>query len=250
MLSVTFKPEYVATIFGYPITNTFLTSVLVSVFLIVFAALSSFSRKEWLESKVLRVIVLELLWLTDRVTGDRELSKRILPLIATFFLFIVTANLLALLPGFLGSLSVATSEGKVPLLRSPNSDLTTTLALALVAVGAIHILALKTIGTRAYLSRFFSVKSVLHLFLGFFELFSEAAKVLSFSFRLFGNIFAGEVLLLVVAFLLPYVIPVPFMALEVFVGVVQAFVFAMLTLAFFKTSIAWRGTTPGRVAGL
>jgi len=156
--------------------------------------------------------------------------------VATFFIFIVTANLLALIPGFLGSLFVRVPRGRVPLLRSPNSDLTTTLALALFSVFAIQFFSLRALGLKGYLGRFFNFTNPIRFVLGFFEMISEGVKVLSFSFRLFGNIFAGEVLLLVIAFLIPYFIPLPFMLLEVFVGVIQAFVFAVLTLTFIKTS--------------
>jgi len=84
--------------------------------------------------------------------------------------------------------------------------------------------------------RFFNFKNPMAFILGFFEMISEAVKILSFSFRLFGNVFAGEVLLLIIAFLVPYIIPLPFMILEVFVGIIQAFIFAILTLTYIKTS--------------
>ena len=116
------------------------------------------------------------------------------------------------------------------------SDLTTTLALALVAVTSIQYFSWSVLGLKKYLARFFNFINPIQFILGFFELISEAVKILSFSFRLFGNVFAGEVLLLVIAFIIPYVLPLPFMILEVFVGVIQAFIFAVLTLTFIKTS--------------
>jgi F-type H+-transporting ATPase subunit a len=147
----------------------------------------------------------------------------------------VTANLLALLPGFLGSFFVHTADGNIPLLRSPNSDLTTTLALTVVSIFSIQFFSLRILGFRRYVARFFDFSGPVKFILGFFEMISEAVKVLSFSFRLFGNIFAGEVLLLVIAFLVPYIVPLPFMILEMFVGVIQAFIFAVLTLTFIRT---------------
>jgi F-type H+-transporting ATPase subunit a len=240
MINIGLEPEYIIDIFGLAITNTFLTTVLVSILLVILALFSSVSE-------LLRVPVLELLKLTDTVTRDRRLSKRILPLIATFFIFIVSANLLALLPGFLGSFYLKTPDGVLPLLRSPNSDLTTTAALAVFSVLAIQFFSLRILGIRGYLRRFFNFRSPLTFILGFFEMLSEGVKVLSFSFRLFGNIFAGEVLLLIIAFLVPYIIPLPFMILEVFVGIIQAFIFAMLTLTFIKTSVVQQISPEGGV---
>jgi F-type H+-transporting ATPase subunit a len=236
MINITLQPEYIIRIFGLSITNSFFTTLLVTILLISFALFFYFFKRHNLLTKSIRVLIFDLLKFTDTITRNRELSKKILPLIATFFIFIVTANLLALVPGFLGSLYLQTSEGPLPLLRSPNSDLTTTLALAIFSVFSIQIFSVKTLGFKRYLLRFFNFRSPLQFILGFFEMISEGVKVLSFSMRLFGNIFAGEILLLVIGFLLPYFIPVPFMILEIFVGIIQAFIFAMLTLTFIKTS--------------
>ncbi len=238
MLDIGLQPEYVLSVGGLSITNTFLTSVLVTVLLgvcAIFFSLSKPDRRNIFFGGMM-VLVVTLLKLTDAVTGDRGLSKKILPLCATFFLFIVTANLLALIPGFLGSFYARTPAGEIPVLRSPNSDLTTTVALALLSVAAIQFFSLRALGPRKYVSRFINFAGPIKLILGFFEMISEGVKVLSFSFRLFGNIFAGEILLLIIAFLVPYIVPLPFMILEVFVGIIQAFVFAMLTLTFIKTS--------------
>jgi F-type H+-transporting ATPase subunit a len=109
-------------------------------------------------------------------------------------------------------------------------------ALALFSVLAIQFFSLRTLGFKGYIGRFLNFVNPIKFILGFFEVISESVKVLSFSFRLFGNIFAGEVLLLIIAFLIPYIIPLPFMILEVFVGIIQAFIFAVLTLTFIKTS--------------
>ena len=238
MLNVGIQQEYVLTVFGQLVSNTFFTSVLVTILLSIFAVFFYFKRTNHDNYIVngLRILIYELLKFVDSVTQDRELSKKIVPLIATFFLFVASANILALFPGFLGSFFVQTPFGNLSLLRSPNSDLTTTLALALFSVLAIQFFSVQILGVKKYIGRFLNFASPTKFILGFFEIISESVKVLSFSFRLFGNIFAGEVLLLVIAFLIPYIIPLPFMILEVFVGVVQAFIFAILTLTFIKIS--------------
>ncbi len=238
MIKIGLHPEYILSVFGVSVTNTFLTSLLVMIILGIFGAVFYLKRENHKSVIIngIRIIIFELLKLTDTVTQDRKLSKKILPLIATFFLFIVSANLLALIPGFLGSFFIKTPAGEFSILRSPNSDLTTTLALALFSVFSIQFFSVRTLGLKKYIGKFLNFTNPINFVLGFFEIISESVKILSFSFRLFGNIFAGEVLLLVIAFLIPYILPLPFMILEVFVGVIQAFIFAILTLSFIKTS--------------
>ncbi len=146
----------------------------------------------------------------------------------------------------------------VPLFRSPSTDLSSNLALALVSVGMTQVFGVMALGAR-YFTKFFNISGILRAFkpeasrqrrgcagvLGTFlfgcieffvsilEAVTEVAKLLSFSFRLFGNIFAGEVMLLVLASLMPLVLTLPFVGLEIFVGLIQAFIFYVLTLAFF-----------------
>lgn len=238
MINITLQPEYVFSFFGFVITNTFLTSLVVTILLGLSGFYfyqnrnenenKSFFLKSWY------VIVYELLKVTDSITKNRSLSKKVLPLIATLFLFIITANFISLIPGFLGTFFVEVNGMEVSLLRSPNSDLTTTLALALFTVAFIQYFSISSLGIKKYLSRFFNFTGPVKFILGFFEILSESIRVLSFSFRLFGNVFAGEVLLIVIGFLIPYIIPVPFMILEVFIGVVQALIFSMLALTFIK----------------
>lgn len=137
MINVGLQPEYIANIFGIGLTNSFLTTLAVTAILVIFALFFFLNKNKNIISDILKTLIFELLKLTDTVTKNRELSKKILPLVATFFIFIVSANLLALLPGFLGSFYLETPHGIIPLLRSPNSDLTTTLALAIFSVAAI-----------------------------------------------------------------------------------------------------------------
>lgn len=239
MINIGLKSEYIFTVFGIPITNTFFTSIIVTVVLVILSLFFYAKRSDTRNIVVngIRILIFEALKLADVVTQNRKLSKKVLPLVMTFFLFIVMANLIALVPGFLGSFYFKGSTENIAILRSPNSDLTITLALALISVFATQIISLKELGTKNYIKRFLNFANPIKFVMGFFELISEAVKILSFSFRLFGNIFAGEVLLLVIAFLVPYFIPLPFMILELFVGILQAFIFAILTLTFIKTSL-------------
>lgn len=124
----------------------------------------------------------------------------------------------------------------VALLRGANADLNMTLALALVSVGAVQYFGLRQLGT-PYLKKYFNFSSPIMFFVGLLELVSEFSKVLSFAFRLFGNIFAGEVLIGVISFLIPAILPIPFIGLEIFVGFIQALVFSMLSLVFMNMAM-------------
>jgi len=239
MININLKLEYIMSILGFQLSNTLLTSFLVTLLIIILSLFFYKNRnKKNIFIKSIKLFVHKLYNFINSIIEDEEASEKILPIVATFFIFILTTNILALIPGFLGSIFIDNGLSHYSLLKSPNSDLNTTLALAIIAVISIQIFSIKTLGGKKYLKRFFNFKSPIKFILGFFELTSESIKILSFSFRLFGNIFAGEVLLLIIAFLVPYFIPVPFMVLEVFVGFVQAFIFTILTITFIKIGMS------------
>jgi len=119
----------------------------------------------------------------------------------------------------------------VPFFRAATADLNTTLALALTAMFMVQFYGVKYLGL-SYFTKFLNFSNPIFTFVGVLETISEFAKIISFAFRLFGNIFAGEVLLAVISFLIPVIAPLPFLGLEIFVGMIQALVFAMLTLVF------------------
>ena len=247
-IHVVLAPEQLGTFWGLPITNTLLTSwVVIAVLVVVALVIGSRVRMvpnrfqtllEWLFGFVYDYIA--------EILESRDMARRFFPLLCTIFLFIFTSNLLEFTPG-IGSFGLthpSTGSGQVaefiPLLRSVNTDLNVTLMLAILSFLVIEITGIVTIGVVKYAGKFFQnpFKSPIGFLVGFIELFSEIARIISFSFRLFGNIFAGEVLILVVIFFLPYVAPVPVMMFEVFVGFVQAAIFALLTLFFIKIAIA------------
>lgn len=170
--------------------------------------------------------------LIESVAQDR--AKKIFPFFMSFFIFILLINWSGLIPG-VGSIGFfhETEHKKelIPLIRSANSDFNMTLALAIVSAFATHILSIRTIGIKEYLGRYFSLNPV-NLYVGLLELIGEITKVISLSFRLFGNIFAGEVVILTVSGIFAFLFPIPFLLLEIIVGFVQALVFSMLTMAF------------------
>lgn len=132
-------------------------------------------------------------------------------------------------------ISVEKNEVFVPYLRAGTADLNTTLALGLFSQVMAQIVGVKYLGF-SYFKKFFNFKDPIMFFVGILELVSEFSKVLSYAFRLFGNIFAGEVLLIVIGALIPVVVPMPFYGLEIFVGFIQALVFALLSLVFFNVA--------------
>lgn len=238
-MNISLAAEPIAHIGGFPITNTLLTSWIAIGTLVIFSVLLRRSIRAVPSGiqNATEAVFEGAFGLMDSVTGDRKLSERFFPLVMTIFLFIMSANWLGLFPGF-GTIGIKeVHEGKeiiVPFLRTTNSDLNVTFALAAISVLTTQVFGVLIVGGRKYAKRFFNFKNPIFTFVGFLELFSEIAKMVSFSFRLFGNVFAGEVLLVVIASLIPFVIPLPFMFLELFVGFIQAFVFAILTLGFLK----------------
>ncbi|KKR49175.1 MAG: ATP synthase subunit a [Candidatus Magasanikbacteria bacterium GW2011_GWC2_40_17] len=178
----------------------------------------------------------------DQVTGDRKKTRRFLPIAGSVFFFILLSNWLGLLPGT-GSIT----WGHTMLLRPANTDLNLTVAMALSAVVLSHLFGLFTVGVFTHLNKFIQIKGLIkslkhgpvaifaalvEMVVGVIEIISEIAKVLSLSLRLFGNIFAGEVLISVISALFAAIMPTPFMLLELLVGLIQAAVFTMLTLVY------------------
>lgn len=185
--------------------------------------------------------IIELLFnLADSVIRNREKTKKYFPLVATLFLFIIINNWLGLLPG-VGTIGFhKTHHGHdvfVPLLRTGNADLNMTIALAAVTMIAVQIFGIIAIGFFKYSGKFINFKNPIYFGIGLLELMGEISRMISFAFRLFGNIFAGEVLLTVIAVIVPYIAPLPFFGLELFVGFIQALVFTMLALVFIRMAI-------------
>ena len=232
---------------NFAVTNSLITSwVTVGILLAMTLVLRSrLSLVPAGVQNVTELFVERFVGLMEGVLGSRAVAEKYFPIVATVFLFILTSNWRGILPG-IGSIGIIEvkdhHEQFVPLLRSAASDLNVTLALATVTVFIIHILAVGAVGLKSHLSKFFSFKGPIEFFVGILELVSEFAKIISFSFRLFGNIFAGEVLLVVTGFLVPFGAPIPFLMLEIFVGFVQALVFAMLATVFISIAVSQHGS--------
>lgn len=243
MENISLKAETVFHLGSFGVTNSLLLGLVVVVVLLVLGLI--FKKKLSLVpgamQNLFEAAAEGLLGLMASVLGSEEKAEKYFPLIANIFLVVLLSNWFELIPG-VGTIGIFEGNGAhaalVPFFRAPSADLNFTLAVAVIAVVAVNLFGIFTIGFWKHLGKFFTLKNPIHTFVGFLEFISEIAKMVSFSFRLFGNIFAGEVLLVIVGFLVPYIVPLPFMFLEIFVGFIQAFVFAMLTLVFVAIATA------------
>lgn len=238
-IHIALAAEPVFHLWGIPVTNTLLLTW-VTVLILVLVGFFVGRRPKLVPGKLQAVfeVVFEttLGYMADTLES-KELARKYFPLIATIFLFIFTANMITFFPG-VESVGFDDHGHFVPLLRPVNTDLNTTLALAMIAFLVIELSGIATLGFLKYWSKFVTFKSVVGFFVGLLELIGNLARLVSFSFRLFGNIFAGHVLIIVIAFFVPFFLPVPLMVFEVFVGFIQAAIFALLTLVFIKLAIA------------
>lgn len=238
---ISIKAEKIFELFGFPITNSMLLSALVFFFFLLLVFFYNLELKKTKKSKFfyfLNFIMRALYGLFDSIFGSE--TKRFFPLVGGFFFFILLQNWFGLLPG-VGSLLIKVYEHgeseAIPLFRSNSADLNSTISLALIAFFSVQYFGIKELGFRQYLSKFFNFTNPLNFFVGILETISELSRILSFAFRLFGNIFAGEVLLAVIAFLIPILVSFPFLLFEVFVGLIQAFVFSILAAVLFKVAM-------------
>lgn len=231
---ISIKAEPVTTVAGLPITNSMVLSAIVMVVFIVLAVKYKADSKKNNKSNFfyfITYIMRGVYGLFQSTLADK--ITRFFPLIGAFFFFILLNNWFGLLPG-VGSILY----NKVPLLRANTADLNTTIALALIVMTYIQIVGVRAQGIKGYGAKFINFTSPIAFFVGILEIVSEFSRILSFSFRLFGNVFAGEVLLAVVAFLIPVAVSFPFLLLETFVGLIQAVVFAMLSAVLLKLAVS------------
>ncbi len=213
-----------------PLTNTLLHTFLVDG-VVVSLALTLKKQIKLIPGtlqNIFELVVESLYDLTLSISPKN--AKAIFPWFGSLFLFLLIANWSALLPGF-GTIGFTTKNGFIPLLRSAASDLNLTLALALIATVATHYLAIKTVGIKSHILRYVSLNPIF-MFVGLLEIISIFTNIISLSFRLFGNIFAGEVVLSTISNMFAFFLPLPFISLEIIVGLVQALVFSILTMAF------------------
>lgn len=245
--------------FGFPITNSVIAAWLTIIVLVGFSY--AVSRRLRLIPRRLQAL-LEfalgmLLNFCQSVAGE-EKGRRFFPVVATIFLFVAFNAWLSLLPGF-GSILVHTAHGEAPLMRAANTDINMPLAIALMSFVSVGYFGIRSLGV-GYLGKFVNVgqflaglrqlargkllaglngilTGVINIFIGFVEALSNLVRIVSFTLRLFGNMTAGEILLLMATFLIPFLFALPFYGLELLVGFVQALIFSGLTLIFLTVAV-------------
>jgi F-type H+-transporting ATPase subunit a len=235
-ISVKLAPYIVGEVFGVPVTATLITTWLSMALLITlaFVATRKIAMIPGRSQSIAEVVVGGVYDYMASVLESKDMARKYFPVVMTIFLFILTLNWVGLLPG-VTAIGYYTEQAKfIPFLYPAATDLNITIAFAIVAFLTIEIAGVLALGLWRYTGKFINFSSPLAFVIGIIELISELARLISFSFRLFGNIFAGKTLLVVIMFFVPYIVPVPLIAFEVFVGFIQAFVFAILTLFFIK----------------
>jgi len=243
---------------SFAVTNALLTSWVVVIVIIILSLVLRF-RLQTVPGKlqnIFEIVVDGALNLCDQVTNNRAISIKIFPIAISVFFFVLINNWLGILP--LGGFGIIekSEEGLAfaPFLRSGTADINTTIALAVMAVVGANIFGIFSIGLWKTFNKYVNLKALgqiftkiredktviivapITFFVGLIEIIGEFAKVASLSFRLFGNVFAGEVLLASMAALVAYVIPIPFLFLEILVGFIQALIFSMLLVVYFSIS--------------
>jgi F-type H+-transporting ATPase subunit a len=247
-------------IFGLPITNSIVASWLTIVVLVLLCYAAT-RRMKIVPGRLQAAFEFIVGWIYDlcRNVAGEKYGRRFFPLVATIFLYVAFNAWLSLLPGF-GSIELGEHE----LFRAANTDINTPLALALVSFVYVEVVGLRALGI-GYLGKFINVGpffrslgtifkgkvkaglsglflGAISIAVGLLEALSEFIRIISFTFRLFGNMTAGEILLLIAAFLLPWFFAIPFYGLELLVGFVQALIFGGLTLVFLTVAVSHHGS--------
>lgn len=251
-------PEELFNIGSFAFTNTMLAAW-VTIILVVLLSFFAFRKPKLVPrglQSVMEFIFGSLLNFCQSVAGEKN-GRRFFPVIATIFIYVLVNAWLSLLPIYGNSIQVGEN---VPLLRGANTDLNVTLALALFSFFSIEYFGFKDLGFFKYISKFIRLHllkrgfgklfrgnmkaafgdilfGLVDLATGAIETLSEFIRIISFSFRLFGNMVAGEILLLVMVYLVGFGVPVIFYGLESFVGFVQALIFGGLTLVFMTMAV-------------
>lgn len=236
---------------GFVVTNTILTAW---ISMLVLAGLfwAATRRMKIIPGRFQAIAESVISYLFDFCTdiaGEKN-GRKFFPLVATIFLFVIMNALMNLIPGY-NTITIGEGSHVTHLLRGANTDVNFPLALAVISFVMVEYWGLKTIGVFHYLSKFFNfrpfINSIRHfrktgpmgvfngliaIFIGFIELMAEFIRIISFTFRLFGNMTGGEVLLVSMLFLMPFLLALPFYGLELLVAFIQALIFAGLTLVF------------------
>ncbi len=243
------QPETIFMIGNFPVTNSFLMINLITVLLVIFFVCFYIilKIKPQAMQTVIEMFLDSIMRLIDQITGKRSVSEKIFPMITSLFIFVGIANLIGLIPG----LTSITVNG-FSIFRTPTTDFNTTFSIALVMIVLIQIQSIIDWGIFGYIGRFIQVRGIIEGFkkglgegmiaiinflIGLLDIISEIAKVVSLSVRLFGNIYAGEILMVIILGAFAYALPAVWLGMNLFTGIIQALVFGALTAAYYGTAL-------------
>lgn len=243
------QPDIVFSIGNFGVANSTLMIMLVA---LLFLALGIFGVRKFTMipgnfQSIIEMIYESIIGLVEQITGNREHAEKIFPIIATILVYFAVANVIAIVPG----LTDITYNGTA-IFRTPTSDFNTALGVSVAAVLALNIISFREYGFLGYLNNFFNVKGVINgfkkglmdgfvglieFFVGLLDIIGELAKIVSLSFRLFGNVYAGQVLAIIIMGSFAYILPAVWTVMSGFTGILQGMVFAALVAVYYTLSL-------------
>lgn len=246
-----FASQVLFEIYGFPITNTIVSGLLTSLILFFIASQTfKYLNKNDKYSNIqifIELIIEAVVGFIEKVVGDRKIGYKIAPLIGTLILYIGISDILPLLlPG-----SSSIQFNGVNVIRTHTNDYSTTLGLAIGIITITHIIGIHQNGFIQHMNQFVPIltiidnfklgigkglMSIIDLFVGVLNIIGEAGKLLSMSLRLFGNMFAGDLLMTIFFSLFAIILPVGWTMMSLFSGIIQALVFGALSASFCAAS--------------
>ncbi|MDD5172908.1 MAG: F0F1 ATP synthase subunit A [Patescibacteria group bacterium] len=243
-------PEIIFNIGSFPVTNSLIMTWLIILIIIAICFFTSkkLKLKPGSKQNIIEILYQGIYGLIDQTTGDKKYTKKLLYLIAPLFIFIGLANLLGIIIPFLSSI---TYKG-MSVFRTPTTDFNITVSLALAMILLIQWVSIRKRGLFSHFLKYFQfheiikgfgkginagIMGIINFILGLMDIITEFARIISLSVRLFGNIFAGETLAIIILGGLAYILPSVWMAMNLFTGTIQAMVFGCLTTAYYMLAV-------------
>jgi F-type H+-transporting ATPase subunit a len=244
------KSDILFDVFGFPVASSTAMTILIMILIAIFSVVvvRKFTQIPGRFQAFIEIFYEETEGLLNQITNNRSKHTQILfPIIAAMFVYLGISNLIGVIPG----ISEITFKG-MSLFRAPTSDFSTTLGLALASVLAIQWVSIKEFGILGHLGKFFKLKEVflgfkksimegvmalIDFFVGLLDIIGEFAKIISLALRLFGNMYAGAVLMTIIFGAVAFVVPVIWVGMNIFVGVLQAMVFGALVGAYYMLAV-------------
>lgn len=243
------NPEIVFSVAGFPIASSTMMILLLAVILAVFSlvVIRRFTVRPGKVQMAVELLYGQVVGLIEQITQSKKHAKRIFPLVGAMLVYLTLANLIGVIPGL-----TEITFNDTPVFRSPTADFSTTFGLAFASVLVLQFVSIKDYGFFGHIGKFIKVKevyqgfkngiksglvSLIDFFVGLLDIIGEVAKIISLSLRLFGNMYAGNVLMVIIFGAISLVLPAVWLGMNIFVGILQAMVFSALVAAYYMLSI-------------